>query len=340
MRLISIILAIYGVLYSHNYSIVFVHIGKTLPRYLEIAIDQARLFNKDADVYLIANKCALKEFNKENIHVVFCSSLKKTLSHKKFEQTSSHNTSFREGFWRYATERFFYIDELMQKYNLSDIVYIESDNMVYVDFSTLIPIFQKHYPGIAAVFANNYRCIPSVVYFSSIKAIRGLTKFLSKLAHMGCNDMYAIALYRIQHSSKEIDFLPSVIDEYSEDFDLISPLGHICKNKKKYSNHLSEFDSIFDTQAIGQYLGGQDLRNKGKSFPGQINNATNYNPSAFAYEWIEDEEKRAIPYIIYKDQKYRINNIHVHSKELKKFCSMEAKIGPIIILENPDAYVF
>jgi len=77
---------------------------------------------------------------------------------------------------------------------------------------------------------------------------------------------------------------------------------------------------LFDGAAIGQYLGGVDPRNQ-KSKPGFINESCVFNPSRFLFEWIKDDKGREIPYAIFKDCKYRINNLHIHSKNLAKFKS-------------------
>ena len=114
MKKLYFILSLFGVLCANDYSLVFVHIGRNLPQHLEIAINQAKLFNPEASIYLVANKSALENFYTEDIVTVSCESLKISSQHKLFNKTSKHNTSFREGFWRYATERFFYIDELIK----------------------------------------------------------------------------------------------------------------------------------------------------------------------------------------------------------------------------------
>ena len=45
--------------FADDYSIVFVHIGNTLPDYLKTAVGQAKLFNDDASIYVIGNEEAL-----------------------------------------------------------------------------------------------------------------------------------------------------------------------------------------------------------------------------------------------------------------------------------------
>ena len=339
-KYLTILLCIYSLLTAADHSLVFVHIGKTLPSYIDIALEQAKLFNDKCDIYFIASKAALHDFDIKGITTIPYENLKKSPQHKNFEKVSKHNTSFRNGFWRFATERFFYIDELVKKLNLKNVIHIESDNMVYVDFEELLPFFEKNYPGIGAVFAADNRCIPSIVYFSNKRATSDLADYLSKTADKGLNDMYGIANYRINRREKYIDFLPTVPSEYVESCAMNPLRGPKTKKKESYCNHFDEIISVFDTQAIGQYLGGQDHRNHGNSFPGQINRLTNYIASDFNFEWILDNQQRAIPYMIFKGRKYRINNIHVHSKDLEDFYSLDKKPEEVNICIPQSKYLY
>lgn len=307
-------------------SIVFVHIGKTLPPYLDIAIEQARLFNENEDIYLIANESALEDYENLLVKLIRCEDLQKSKEHEHFDKTSRHDTKFRNGFWRFATERFFYIDELVKELNLEDVIHIESDNMIYVNFSDLMPVFRKYYSNIGAVFAADNRCIPSIMYFSNADATNHLVKFLAETSSRRWNDMYSIAGYKNRNSRDQIDYLPTVCKDYAENI-LKKKSKRKVQNPLNYCKNIDRFNSVFDGQAIGQYLGGQDHRNKGGSSPGQINYCNNYDPSDFKYQWVKDKSGRVIPYMIYKNHRYRINNIHVHSKDLHKFISCDHKEG-------------
>ena len=339
-KLLFILTTFVSLAWTANYSLVYVHIGERLPHFLDIALDQALLFNKECNIYLIANTSALDNFEKPGIKCIPSETLKKTQQHRYFQKTSTHNTSFRNGFWRYATERFFLVDELAQKFNLENIIHVESDNMLYVDFTELLPILKKEYKGIGAVFSADDRCIPSVIYFSNKNATKDLTRHLAKISDQKLNDMRGIAHYKNSNKDYKIDFLPSVPVDYAQSCPMNPIRGAKTKNKMSYCNHFKVFNSVFDTQAIGQYLGGQDHRNSGNSFPGQINAKTTYIASDFSYEWILDNQQRAIPYLIFKGKKYRINNIHVHSKDLCDFYSLYKEPGVVKIPAPPKRYLY
>lgn len=309
---------------GNQYSIAFVHIGRQLPNYLYIAIEQARLFNPAADIYLVANKVAITEENSkalENISakVVFCENLRKSVSHKKFLQSSILDTSFREGFWRNATERFYYLEELIVQHDLKNVFHLENDNMLYVDLSSLISTF-SHYKGIAAVFDNDDRCIPSFLYVAQSTALTKLVEFCAQKAKSGHNDMEIIALFKKVNKEEVIDCLPIVVPAYKNKFGLRSPSGKVVAYDAMYYKYIDEFDSIFDAAAIGQYLGGLDPIH-GEKTVGFINESCIFNPSFFSYEWITDNQNRKVPFAVFEGKKFRINNLHIHSKRLISFKS-------------------
>jgi len=309
---------------SYPYNITFIHIGKNIPEYLFDAVEQSRLFNPRCDIYVLANKNALNNsvrshFSISKITIVELEALEKTKEHVDFLNTTCLNKESREGFWLYTSERFLYLNDFCQKYNLNNIIHLETDNMVYVDLNKLIPIFEKYYHGIGAVFDNDERCIPGFIYFSSAIYTQALAKYFANVASSGKNDMQVLGMFYHKYS-EIINTLPIIMPEYVDDFELSSDSGHRTKEPSKYYNHIDKFESIFDGAAIGQYLGGIDPRN-GPSKPSFINESCLFNPSRLSFEWINDKIGHRIPYALYKKRRVRINNLHIHSKNLKKFSS-------------------
>jgi len=307
----------------HCYSILFVHLGKQLPTYLTDALVQARLFNATTDIYLLANKCALDAAQlptEWNIKGVPVEQITKTKHHQTFLKNSVLDKAGRDGFWFFASERFLYIDDFMRQYNVADVFHLESDNMLYVDLAELLPIFHAHYPGIAATFDNDARCIPGFIYFANKKAMTKLARFFVEQAKSNQNDMVMIGLFKNKYGLKYIDQLPIVMSAYAQKMGLRSPSNHLTTHAYAYSNHIGEFNSIFDAAALGQYLGGIDPRN-GKSEPGFINESCLFNPACLSYEWVVDAQGRKVPFAFYDGVYYRINNLHIHSKYLYKFLS-------------------
>lgn len=304
-------------------NIIFVYLSAQLPAYIQVALEQARLFNPVTDIYLIANQQAINQsheyLNKSQIIAIPAETLKASKYHHRFNQKSTLDSTARDGLWRKATERFFYIHELMALYDLQSVVHIESDNMLYVDIAEFKDTFTQ-YPGIGIVLDNDTRCIPSVVYIAHQKAMAHLVQYIAEQAPKGYNDMQILAAYRNTYSQEYVDTLPLIMPEYIAQYPLISTRNQKAAHNDAYTNNIDLFASIFDGAAIGQYLGGIDPRN-GVSRPGFINETCIFNPSLLAFEWHHDIHGRNVPFAVCNGKSYRINNLHIHSKFLEQFHS-------------------
>ena len=235
------------------YSIVYVHIGPTIPDYLAITMAQARLFNEQCPIYLIANKEAIKkissEFSKSNIIYIACEALKISKKHKKFHKNKNHDWSLN-GFWVYTSERFFYLEEFVSQYKLNDVFHFENDIMLYADLNSLLPIFHKHYKGmIGATFENDDRCVPSIMYIPNSAPLTALVNSFPLKVDMLNSDMENVARFKDKNHKSLIDYLPIVVREYAYDH----PLQAFAKkslNPEFFSNYLS---AIFQRFPLFQY---------------------------------------------------------------------------------------
>lgn len=306
-------------LYSADYAIVFVHIGDTLPPYLQTAVTQARAFNKECPIFLIANEKALQTPINE-ASCISCESLIKTTDHLRFIQKTKLNKEWKKGFWRYTSERFLYLNDFMLQHGVCNVFHIENDVMLYVDLEELLPVFLNNYTGIAATFDNDKRCIPGFVFFKDDQASSSLTQCFADHAKERLTDTEIFVRFREEYPDL-IDTLPIVSEEYVTEHPMISFRKYFPKDKYKFCQNIHLFQSFFDAAAIGQYLGGKDPAN-GFSSKGFINESCVFNPSHLTYEWIFDEQYRRVPYAIYAGKKFRINNLHIHSKQLELFLSL------------------
>ncbi len=303
-------------------SIVFVHIGKEIPDYLETAIKQARLFNR-SEIILVANRAALKarpSLTKHNTVCISCESLHTSKEHKELIKTAKLDRKSSNGFWFCAMERFLYLQDLINQYKLKHIIHLENDNMLYVDVLTLLPIFKKHYPHLAITCDNNERCIPGFVYISGRKSINHLAPFLVSQAKKNISDMQAIGAYYNRYKKSYANKLPIIMRQYPKALELKSSARGKVKDPLSFCRHADSFCAIFDAAAIGQFLGGISPRN-GAAIPGFINESCCFNPSRLTYTWKADKHGRKVPYATFRGHTYRINNLHIHCKNLKLFAS-------------------
>lgn len=319
-----------------EYSIVFIHIGKKVPDHAEISLSQARLFNPSCPIILLANETAINKLSgsqklkNSNITYITCESLNFSDVHKVFVDETVLNSDWRNGFWRYTSERFLYLADLMQQYDLTNVFHLEYDNMLYADLSDLLPLFENNYKGIAATFDNEVRCVPGFMYFKSTESIIDLANCFAKNASSGKNDMEMIGLYKRESKHNKIDNLPIIHFKYMLKNRIFGKSKQKLKNKYEFCSHIDQFDSIFDAAALGQYLGGIDPRN-GESKPGFINESCIFDPSTLTFMWEQNDKGLWVPYAIYYKEKRRINNLHIHSKNLEPFSSLVPQKSLVVV---------
>jgi hypothetical protein len=313
----------------HSAPIVFVHLGKQLPDYLSVSIAQARLFHPDWPIFLIANRVALEQLPEQltqcNLQCAPCEDLPQSPMHAEFLQRSQLDRSFREGFWTYTTERFFYLYELMQQQKLDELFHLENDVMLYTNLATLLPIFHSQYNGkIAVTLDNEDRCIPGFLYISTLPPLHKLLSFIAdrSIAHSG-NDMLFLARFHNLFQGRYIDSLPIIMPQYAQEHGLRSRHNHSTDTPELFYRNIDLFESLFDGAAIGQYLGGEDPRN-GSCGAGFVNESCLFHADRLKYEWQQDSAGRWVPFGKYQGKLWKINNLHIHSKKLNPFYSLRS----------------
>jgi len=302
-----------------NYSIIYVHLGDSLPDYLLDSVKQTRLFNENASIFIVCCKKNIEivssVMNALHVHLIANEELPITDAHERFLKKIKFC-----GLFKFSIERFFYIEQVIKKYKLKNIFHLENDNLLYINLEDYISIFENNYKGIAATFDNDHRCIPGFVYINDCLAISKLNKFSSFITELNFSDMYILGKFRNKYP-EHIDNLPIIPSSYKRYYELKNLNNEKSFFEERYSKNFNLFNSIFDAAALGQYLGGLDPINVNFQ-PGFINESCIFNPAKFAHEWMMDEKARKVPFIKFNNELYRINNLHIHCKNLKKFVSL------------------
>lgn len=311
-------------LFAH--SIVFVHVGSSLPSHIFTTISQARLFNKECPIYLIASRSALRNgqesLKKYKIEAVPYESLERSPKHYEF--ACGRHDRGGENFWIYTSERFFYLQEFVSAKNLHDVFHLENDVMIYVDVKDLLPVLHTYYRGmIAATFEHDRRCVAGFVYISDPYPLVKLMETFPTSISIDKTDMETLARFKDQYHKIYIDHLPIVCREFAFDHALSAPLFRESKEVPSFSNHIEDFNAVFDAAAFGVYLAGWDAKFHAESNPGEISPNCVFNPSYFSIDWKRDEEGRRIPFVTYNGKTYRLNNLHITNKgHLPEFHSL------------------
>lgn len=310
-----------------EHSLVFVHLGPSVvPDYAVTAIEQARLFNPDCPFYFIVQQQQTAALSHRlaafRVTCIAAESLRPTLQHTNFLRTSTLDRNWHHGFWQYTTERFFYLEEFIQTHNLSNVFHIENDIMLYVDLATLLPTMQKYYNGIGITFGSDNMCVPGFVYMPNASSLQKITTFLANRARDGKDDGLTLATCKNIVGRQHIDYLPTICPEYAQHYEMKNLCGEKAINPAYFSQHIEEFQSIFDAAAFGQFLGGWSPLNSSWNNGQPCKNFWSmFDASHLPVTWEPDNQGRKIPFANFAGKKYRINNLHIHSKNLKGFRS-------------------
>ena len=238
-------------------SLIYIHIGTNLPKYIYDSVYQSLLINNNVKIYILIDDSLIK--NSKNVINKFNLSLYKQnyvnlveyiplsifknekyiLEYNKIKDKIPESTkNFRNNFWISTTERFFYLQSFITLFQIENAYHIENDVMLYKSLNALNTLYLKDLNKLCFVKDNPYRVIASIIYIPNSTCILHLIIFIieeiSKTKNL-LNDMQLLGLYTQKY--------PQNI--YSLEYDF-------SKQEYKY---------IYDGAAIGQYIDGIDPRN-------------------------------------------------------------------------------
>ncbi len=275
--------------------LVLVHIGPNFPEYLNDCIGQLRSVSA-IPIHVILSECHRTRLKAvDNLVIQPIEELTVDAYQQRFERDSKLNAWWRDGFWKFASQRFFYMYTYVHTKQLEDVFHIEYDNLVYYDFTRNLSAFRRK--DVWLVLDAMHRCIPSFMYFRNAAALEDVLPTFLHAASANQNDMDALAQYYHTHRER-VGLLPIIVD-YAREIPAI------------FYETAPEFDSLFDGACVGQYIGGVDPRNTPGDTRGFINETTVFECDKCTVEWrVKDGMK--YPYLNGRP----LANLHIHSKNL------------------------
>lgn len=314
---------------SAELTLMFIHLGPSLPAWLPDTLAQARLVH-GGPILLVAERAALDAAPPLNATLHALEELGLSERQAAFRRASTLDRDFRGGFWNHTTERFFVLERAMERLATGPVAHLENDVLLYANTAALAPKLAALYPTLAATFDNDRRCVPGFVYAANAAALGPLTDFILKVMDWartlppqqrgGINDMSLLGGLRLRVPGA-MDALPIVPPDYPGP--LKSSAGHIAADPTLFARHFTELGMVFDAAALGQFLGGVDPRNASGPTQGFVNESCVFDPRLLQPRMAMFEGLRR-PVIQTPSGIHPVANLHVHAKTMMPFLSAPA----------------
>ena len=292
--------------------------------------------------YIIDNIKQLLHFNYNIIVITHCKYFKKLDNFKdnitlidenefnnheiiqEFEKKTKLDKKFRKGFWNNTSKRLFILYACIEKYNLSKVVHIENDVLLYKDLN------EFHFEEkIYLTMDSAERCIVGLIYIPNSKILYEIVRNYD----FNKNDMKNVGTFFNKNRKS-----------FKGHGEICEQLPIIKKNKyynytehhnmNYYNENYEKFNAIFDSAAIGQYFGGVDPRNSNLNTIGYVNELCVVQYHFYNFVWRKKNDL-LFPFIIIDGEEIPIINLHIHSKNLKKFCINRKEDQDNIIFNYP-----
>eukprot|EP01135_Chromosphaera_perkinsii_P009482 Nk52_evm25s1763 gene=Nk52_evmTU25s1763 len=311
--------------------------------YVWKAVEQARLWNPQADVYMIISRDALTGGGEDEIFRNANLSKVRIAIYDDFVETSELSGKFREAFHiqgdmvpdgntdfvRLTSERMFSVNSLIQACGLKDTFHLENDNMLYVDLQKeLMPSLVSCETGFAIPRAANEYMMVSFVYIRDAESFKPLLSFIVEAydsTKKGNNTIMDSQSGFVNDMTIPVKFYEMIVvprgEKQFQEFPawIHSPNGD--RNFERESECLwKEQGFLYDAAVLGQFYAGTYAK------PTESHWEENrlMDPRQIPLEWRSESDTHPGLHRPFVDG-HLVVNLHVHSKNLQGWSSLETK---------------
>lgn len=291
---------------------VYIHIGKKpIPNYFWQSVKQTRNFY-DGNIYAIVQE---KELSKLEYGVIGVAA--EELLNERCEEFSNlysfmNNKDMLGDFWFVTAQRLFFLENFMKRYDKKNIIHLEYDNILYEDLNIYDNIFKEIYKDSVVVgLVSDDSASAGLIYVDK----HGDIEFLN-------NAVINILKNNNKKFITEMTMLKFCLDNFPDKIKTYPTLPY----GEKYSNNICLFNSIFDPATWGQYVGGINTPFRGGHKPSGkesicLNHEIGKDLASEKCDVVWENNKFGkVPFVRYTNgEKWKLNNLHIHSKELHKY---------------------
>ena len=257
---------------------------------------------KHENIYIITNSNFFSKFDEFKTKITLINVNELNESYNYEGKNTLSDKSFRNGFNYLTSLRLFYVYELMNNYNINNVVHLENDVLIYYNCDE----------NLQNIVNDNFLYLPFDTYKRNVCSImyipnKDVYKKILDNYDFNVGDMANFSI--IKEKTNLIKHFPIFIQN-----------ENLSEEQKFVSTNSDIFPFIFDGAAIGQYLGGVDPANDKSNTVGFVNETCVIKYNNYQV-WVEydDNEKRKKPFIKIENKNVPIFNLHIHSKKLDNF---------------------
>ena len=274
----------------------YINIGK-IPNYIMESFESLKKSNPDSDIFLLTDDDLFtsKGVNKLELNKVIGKEAQRILESNFYIDDSNP-------LWRTSMMRVFLLKDFANYLNIESFIHFDNDVLVFQDFDNFKHLFNQE-SGLNITRNDKDTLVFGFSYSSN----------LSKYEYI-CNHLEKILTDEILDNSNRkhtyIDNEMYLLNQISVNTDLIS----ILPSSPEHLEENKEINYLFDPSSYGQFLDGWD-EDKGISTIKKEHTISNL----FLDEKIEIIFNNQKPYFDLGGKKYNLINLHIHSKNLKKY---------------------
>jgi len=212
-------------------------------------------------------------------------------------------------FWCVTFTRLIYIENFLKAHGLRHVCEFANDILVYCDTDALTPTFKRLYHGFALTPCRPQHVLDGFAYIDNWEALADLTGFWIKmLATLGIEGILGKYKYDMVNEM-------TMMHLYSQEVGIetlpILPYG-------PHSNNFNEFGSVFDPATYGQFVSGTRTDGPGVKPQNHYIGVELGKHPEYSVVWNE-----GVPYFSHDGKLTKINNLHIHSKNMRPYMSGE-----------------
>lgn len=287
-------------MYKEEYlNYLYIYFGD-IPFYVKTSINSVLSVDKNAKVYLVSDNNP--DF--KNVTFLHSSEIKSILTRNFIDLNIYNNTSYDfkiNKLWIYSLLRVFFISDFLEASNTKNIVHFDSDVMLYIPFEKIEYKFSMDRLNITEMGPD--RLVFGYSYIPNKKIIKDTCK---EVYNFLTSDEFNQNEDFMQHPLSEMDILAKINKKNNRIFNILPDLPY------------STDSMLFDPASYGQYLGGTH-QNPRRWYSVKKPTLDHKIGQEISSKRINATFKNKTPSVIYKNKKYNLVNLHVHSKKLQKY---------------------